>query len=513
MLQVPPGGAKRSSAPLRRNLSRGSVPRWTIPLRAHYDDPVESVMPPPARHVRPTSTIRGALIAGFAIVFGLWLLSGYELVRTLRDVEGRVTAVHESFLRGEQVLNTVRTSVLLGSIYLRDALIDNASPTREYYRDELNQIRADVERVLPAYLPEVESPVEREHWATLQARLEEYWESREVIFTPDAPRSTSEAAGLLRKRVVPARNSILEIVDSLSALQRASRLRHEEEASRLYGEARTRVVSMASLAIVVGLVVAYVASRHVGKLEREIERQGLAERQNRRDLERLSARLVTAQEEERRSLARELHDAVGQALTAIKMEMGVALRGVETDSRARAALDEARAIAETTLQNVRDLSQLLHPSMLDDFGLPEAVNAHLRSFSKRTGVRTQLTHERMDDRLPPEIEVCVYRIVQEALTNVGRHSGASSCTVSLVRREGMLHLTIEDDGCGIDTLAALGLDARRRLGLIGMRERAQALAGTFVIENRAEGGTRVQVRLPAPAAAVAEAPAAHPLAG
>lgn len=453
-------------------------------------------MPPPARHVRPTSTIRGALIAGFATVFGLWLLSGYELVRTLRDVEQRVTAVHDSFLRGEQVLNTVRTSVLLGSIYLRDALIDNASPARGYYRDELNQIRAGVERILPAYLPEVESPVEREHWATLQGRLEEYWESREVVFTPDAPRTTSEAAALLRNRVVPTRDSILEIVDSLSALQRASRQRHEDEASRLYDEARTRVVTMASLAVVVGLVVAYVASRQVGRLEQEIEQRRLADQQNRRDLERLSARLVTAQEEERRSLARELHDAVGQALTAIKMEMGVALRGVEADSRARASLDEARAIAETTLQNVRDLSQLLHPSMLDDFGLPEALAAHLRSFSTRTGIRAQFMHERMDERLSPDIEVCVYRIVQEALTNVARHSGASSCTVALVRRDGLLHLTIEDDGRGIDTAAVRAVDARRGLGLIGMRERAQALSGAFVIENRHEGGARVIVRLP-----------------
>jgi signal transduction histidine kinase len=139
------------------------------------------------------------------------------------------------------------------------------------------------------------------------------------------------------------------------------------------------------------------------------------------------------------------------------------------------------------------------------------VSAHLRSFSKRTGIRTQLTHERMDDRLSPEIEVCVYRIVQEALTNVARHSGASSCTVSLIRREGMLHLTIEDDGRGIDAAAAGTSDARRRLGLIGMRERAQALAGTFVIENRHEGGTRVTVRLPA--APVAETAAAHPIAG
>ena len=474
-----------------------------------YDAQEEPVVAP--ARTGPASTIRGALTAGFAVVFAVWVASGYELVRSLREVDRRLEASRQDFQRGQDVLNTVRTNVLLGSIYLRDALIDRTPASQEDYRRALEQIREEVDRVLPIYLPLIGSPLERQHWDGLQVELDKYWMSRDLAFVSDEPLSTANAAALLRQRIVPARQSILEIVDSLSALQRASRERHESEAALLYGSAQTRVISLASLAIVVGLVVAFVATRHVGRLEHEIERRQAAERQNRSDLERLSARLVTAQEEERRSLARELHDAVGQALTAIKMEMGVAMRGVETDSRARRALDEGRAIAESTLQNVRDLSQLLHPSMLDDFGLPEAVSAHLRSFSKRTGIRTQLTHERMDDRLPPDIEVCVYRIVQEALTNVARHSGASSCTVSLVRREGVLLLTIEDDGRGIETVAARGLDARRHLGLIGMRERAQALAGTFVIENRAEGGTRVLVRLPAPAAA--EAPAAHPLAG
>jgi signal transduction histidine kinase len=482
--------------------------RWTAPPGADYDAEKESVVT--SSRIGPASTIRGALIAGFAVVFGLWVASGYELVRSLRDVDLRLEASRDDFQRGQDVLTAVRTNVLLGSIYLRDALIDRTPESHEDYLNALLMIREEVDRVLPVYLPLIGSPLERQHWDHLQVELDNYWKSRDVVFTYDEPLTTANAAAVLRQRIVPARQSILEIVDSLSALQRASRERHEAEAALLYSGAQTRVVSLASLALLVGLIVAVVATRHVGRLEHEIERRQAAERQTRRDLERLSARLVTAQEEERRSLARELHDAVGQALTAIKMEMGVAMRGVETDSRARRALDEGRAIAESTLQNVRDLSQLLHPSMLDDFGLPEAVSAHLRSFSKRTGIRTQLTHERMDDRLSPEIEVCVYRIVQEALTNVARHSGASSCTVSLVRREGMLHLTIEDDGRGIDAAAARASDARRRLGLIGMRERAQALAGTFVIENRHEGGTRVTVRLPA--APVAE-PAAHPLAG
>lgn len=447
------------------------------------------------------STIRGVLIAGFTVVFALWLASVYELVRSIRDAEEQTATARRAFTRGEQVLTLITTRVLLGSIYLRDALMTPTPDMREYYRRELTQIRGDVEAALPQYVGLVDTPGEREQWDQLQVELDNYWKSREVAFTMEAPADPdglAAGAAVIRLQLVPARESILQIVASLTALERASIENHEDEAARFYLEGQRRVLWLASLALGAGFFVAVVASRHVGRLQREIETQRLAEQQNRRDLERLSARLVSAQEEERRSLARELHDVVGQALTAIKMEMGVALRGVEADSRARASLEQARAIAETTLQSVRDLSQLLHPSMLDDFGLPEALRAHLRSVSSRSRVQTQLTIERLDDRLPQEIEICVYRIVQEALTNVARHSGASVCTVSVIRRDETLHLLIEDDGYGIDLEVIRSPNARRGLGLIGMRERAQALSGTFLIEKRREGGTRVSVTLPVP---------------
>ncbi|OFW15488.1 MAG: hypothetical protein A3F70_12715 [Acidobacteria bacterium RIFCSPLOWO2_12_FULL_67_14] len=444
--------------------------------------------------------MRGALIAGFAVVFALWLVSGYELVRSIGIVQQEIASANSTFLEGEQAMTRVTTRVLLGSIYLRDALMTTIPGQRDRYRRELLQIRAEVDAALPLYEPLVNTPLEREQWDRLRVELDRYWKSREVAFTLEGDNASPSArTELIQNRLVPARESILQIVDSLSELERASIDNHQMEAAQVYHEAQSRVLWLASLALIAGIAVAFVAARHVGRLQHAVELQRLIERQNRRDLERLSARLVTAQEEERRSLARELHDAVGQALTAIKMEMGVAVRGMDADSRARGALDQARAIAESTLQNVRDLSQLLHPSMLDDFGLPEALRAHLRSFSQRTSIRAQLTHERMDERLPTEVEVCVYRIVQEALTNVARHSGASSCTVSLVRRDGLLHLTVEDDGHGLSPSVLRMTDARRGLGLIGMRERAQALAGSFVIEDRAEGGTRVVVRLPVPA--------------
>jgi len=496
-----------------RSFRAGPQVRWTRSATAGTMTARSSSLHSSSRPDQTTWTIRGALAAGFAVVFALWLGSGYELMRSMRDVEQRMSLARESFGRGEQVLSTITTRVLLGSIYLRDALMATTPEAREGYRRDLAQLRDEVEQVLPEYIALVDTPTEREQWARLQVELATYWESREVAFTaePDSESATSESrAELIRSRLVPARESILQIVDSLSALERVSIDSHEQEAVQFYQDAERRVMWLASLSLVAGLIVAFVATRHVGRLEHEIDLQRLAEQHNRRDLERLSARLVTAQEEERRSLARELHDAVGQALTAIKMEMGVALRGA--DSRARTALEQARAIAESTLQNVRDLSQVLHPSMLDDFGLPEALAADLRNFSRRTGIRTQLTHERMDDRLQPEREVCVYRIVQEALTNVARHSGASACTVSLVRRDDVLHLTIEDDGRGISGNTVRAVDMRRGLGLIGMRERAQALAGVFLIENRAEGGTRVVVRLPV-SAVVEPTPAVRQLAG
>src|SRR6185503_9387464 len=197
-------------------------------------------------------------------------------------------------------------------------------------------------------------------------------------------------------------------------------------------------------------------------------------------------------------LARELHDEVGQALTAVKMDIGIALRS-DNGPRVKGALEEASELTETTLRGVRDLSQLLHPSMLDDFGLPTTLATYLRNFSHRTGIRAQLA-ETIDDRLVPSIEVGVYRIVQEAFSNIVQHSGATACTVALSAGAGALRLVIEDNGRGLGPFPRPA-DTRQGLGLIGMRERAQALGGTFLIANAATGGTRISVTLPLQVAA------------
>jgi signal transduction histidine kinase len=476
------------------SLTPGRPPRWAVTS----SDEHETLVAPhrgQGRRLRRAATIRGALLIGFVCIFGLWVLSGYELVRRVHDLERRTVAEQQAAVRGERLLSTVRTNVLLGSIYLRDALIDNRQANADYYRTQLNDIRSQVQRLLPSYVIEVASSEERAAWVQLQTELEEYWKSRELIFSPAAPLTTNEAAAVLRGRVVPNRNAILTIIDRLSELQSLSQERHEAEFSALYSGLRNRLFLIGAIAIAIGVIVALLATRYVAHLQRQIEAQRDVDRQTRRDLERLSARLVTVQEQERRSLARELHDEVGQALTAIKMDLTMALRGLESGAGITSTLEDARSIADNTLQGVRDLSQLLHPSTLDDFGLPTTVASWLHAFSKRTGIRTTLTHTGMDARLSPEHELCVFRITQEALTNVARHSSARHATVSLHSDEHQVTVTVEDDGRGCDLVAVRARQAGG-IGIIGMRERAQTLGGSFALEPPTGGGTRVVVRLP-----------------
>jgi signal transduction histidine kinase len=450
------------------------------------------------------SSIRGALVAGFAVLLAVWSFAGYGLIRSLVDVERRVTAEHDAFALAADAVSLIRRNVLEGSINVRDALIDADGAARESYRRELRVLRENTERGVARYLPQAQSVAERDEWTKLQAKLAEYWLSLDFVFAEDLPTNTTRAAAMLRSNVRPLRKELGALLDNLKALQQAALRQHNDDIARLYRDAQVRFVWIVGGALLLGLAAAWFATWHVAGLENEINRQRLAETHNRLDLERLSARLVEAQEQERRSLARELHDEVGQALTAIKMSVGVALRTPGTHPRAHAALEEARGVAETTLQGVRDLSQLLHPSMLDDFGLPETLAAYLRNFSKRTGIRAHFSHEDRTDRMPPDVEVCLYRIVQEALTNVARHSGALSCAVSLRRIDDHVELVVEDSGRGMAE-ASGGADARRGLGLMGMRERAQSLAGRFSIDNRPEGGTRVVVTLPVGAHATRKA--------
>jgi PAS domain S-box-containing protein len=209
--------------------------------------------------------------------------------------------------------------------------------------------------------------------------------------------------------------------------------------------------------------------------------------------------VMTAQEEERQRIARELHDETGQSLTALLVGLRT-IEGSRTIARAVKLAQRLREMAAQTLIDVGRLSRGLHPSILDDQGLSAAVTRHLQEFAELHGIAVDVEVEGLDSEpLPPLVQSTVYRVLQEALTNVARHAGARSASVRLMRDETMVELRVRDDGTGFETRTALGRAAtgnHRRLGLQGMRERTALLGGSVRVESRPGKGTTITARLP-----------------
>ena len=228
------------------------------------------------------------------------------------------------------------------------------------------------------------------------------------------------------------------------------------------------------------------------RLEKQYESEQNKVIEAKDDLQRLSARLVVLQEEERQSLSRELHDQVGQALTAIKIDVARAEQGLapsQTDLAER--LRRARLGAEETLESIRRLSMLLRPSMLDDIGLSAALGWYAKQFSASTSIRVHLNDDGSADTLPDAYKIGLYRIVQEALTNCARHSEARAVKIRLVSEEERYLMRIEDDGKGF-----VPKRKARGLGLIGIEERISNMNGKLEIQSAPGQGTKLLVSIP-----------------
>ncbi len=220
------------------------------------------------------------------------------------------------------------------------------------------------------------------------------------------------------------------------------------------------------------------------------------------DLRRLSQSMMQVGERTMRRLARELHDDLGQALTAVKLDLGLIERRLDPDSPVREYLREAREQVGTVLQTVRNLSQLLRPAVLDDLGLVPAIQSYSKRFSERTQIPVTLAAPPAETRLPRAIEVALYRVLQEALTNVARHAQAGRVDVRLTVDAEAAMLTIQDDGCGFEAGSFLRTPpAEHGMGVIGMRERVATYGGRFTIESRRGAGTRVELTIPLAGAA------------
>jgi signal transduction histidine kinase len=436
--------------------------------------------------------IRTWPVAAAALV-GLLLLIYASIVRTSQKAEAIYAQLDQlnTHHRGvETTLRSLRSDLHLSGIYIRDYLLDTDREHAPEYRNHLTALRrnhATNVRQLRRLLP----PAAKPRIDNLQARLDDYWEVFDPLFEWTVYEKIMRSGRFLRREVLPRREAVMAITGDIEQLNNTNLVTQRAEVSRRLEAFRRDVKRRLLRTLALGFLVALVAVLRLRAVERRSDRQREHAEQAEQEMRRLSQQLVAAQEEERKKLTRELHDHVGQMLTALRMEIGKADRARgSSEPQLAQAIGEAKRLLDTTLRSVRDLVMGLRPSMLDDFGLQPALEWHVRDFRRRFNIPVDLTLRGDLDTLPDQVRTCVYRIVQEALTNCARHAQARRVEIAVHLEQNTLDLLVSDDGVGINPARARGV------GLLGIEERVRELHGAFHVRSRQPQGTELHVTLP-----------------
>ena len=389
----------------------------------------------------------------------------------------------------ESRLRRLRSDLQLSGILIRDHLLDPHPPTTEY-RSRLLELRAESDRMIAELAPLL-GQSDPGRYGILRSEMDDYWQSYEPLFleTDDLARYN-----LLSREVGPRRDGVMAISAEIEAINDRNLDDERKAASARQRELRQYLTRMLSASLALGSLVAIGAIVRIRVLERRSKEENARLRAAEDELRRLSNDLVRTQEEERKYLSRELHDEVGQMLTALRMEMGRLERAHVVGSPTfGATAAEGKSLIDRMMRFVRDLAMGLRPSMLDDLGLQPALAWQAREFSRRYNVPVDLHVDGDLEDLPDPHRTCIYRVVQEALTNCAKHSNATAIDI-VVRRSGdRLDATVHDNGVGI-----VPTSESRGLGLTGIKERVKEMQGTVTIARDPAGGTVLQASLPVP---------------
>ena len=427
-----------------------------------------------------------------AVLLILMGASNLATRRKAQQINTQLDEMHMLHRHIEGELRKVRSEVHLSGIFIRDYLLDNSQITGPSYREKLIELRKSTTATLKDLEPLVD-PTVVNRIVSLQEKLEDYWGTFDPLFEWDPAQKTALSSIFLRRQVLPRRDAVLNIAEGIEDLNNANLKEQRATISIREYELHRFLTRTLWISLCLGIGVAVAAVLRIRILEKRAEEQHERSEVAKSEMRRLSQQLVTAQEEERKRLSRELHDEVGQALTALRMEIGKAERLCPAPGTALSAqLAECKHLIETLIHTVRNLSMGLRPSMLDDFGLGTALKWHAQDFTRRYGVMVNVALEGDLDYLPEPHRTCVYRVVQEALTNCARHANATQVGVSLRREAAMLRLLIHDDGIGLQDQAR----NRDGLGLLGIEERVKELQGVLAIHSTNGAGTTLRVEIP-----------------
>lgn len=420
-------------------------------------------------------------------------------VRLIRDA-GAVRSLgqrlrQESSAR-EAKLNRLQRAPNAAVNAARDLLLSRDPDRLAVFREACESLRAENDAALSDVMTVTQwkSKIPR-----YQAAAAVFWS--QFVTAAGWPQNAGDLAQRM-KSLGSKRNALNSIVKEMGEASQ----RELEESLAAVEAARESSVQTARMLLALAFVFLSIAiggtALYTYRMARHKAAQVLEIESAKRDLEALSGRLLTVQEAERKRLSRELHDSIGQTLTALRIEVS-RLKVLALDDDGKERLARARLLADQSVHAIRDMSVLLRPTLLDDLGLEPALRWHAEEFSRRTHIPCEFSVRGLG-QLPDDWNTCVYRVVQEAIHNCEKHASPTRLLISLLQDK-QLAVTIEDDGCGFDAPAV-----RPGLGILGMRERAYMLGGTLNVESALGRGTKVILRLPLPVMTSASTPC-HPV--
>jgi len=427
-----------------------------------------------------------ALLLGLIITLAAVVADSWYVTRQIAGLRLLQTELVDRSRKNSLQLLRVQNDLNQLGLAMRDMLDSDEPYPLTAWTAQFQRIRTDLDSALRSEQAVAVSRRTPEQRAYLESALAQFWDATDRIFALAAGGQDAEARAQIRLSL-QARQAALST--SVARLLRENNEAEEAAAVRvqdIYVQVQRQVyVFLAATFIAIALTSLYLIRSN----RRLFARLALLSDQRRE----VARQMIATREATLREISRELHDEFGQVLTAMGSMLSRAGRHTPEGSPLRAELREIGEITQTTLDNVRGLSQSLHPSILEEAGLEHTIEWYLTTLERQLGVT--VSYERSGTPAPVDsaVAIHVYRVLQEALNNVARHSGAQQAWVRLRFAPDALRLEIEDHGKGFG-----GTPPRRGLGLVAMRERAELIGGTLEFDRPREGGTIVRLRVPVP---------------
>lgn len=427
-------------------------------------------------------------------VFGLGFLllimglSGVASIQETRRIHEQILSVEDNYRHIENMVEAIRADTSRVAVLQRDRLLDRSASVEEYGR-QLAALRDKTDATM-GQLRSIQLQQDSKAFERLESALRAYMDAVASEFRITPPNGVRAK---FDDRIRSQSLTIFSVAEELGKLNEENFESRRRALNQSVENLQYDIWETIITALVVGAVIAGASIFRITALEKESAEQQRKTEQAEERLRLLSQQLVSSQEQERKSLSRELHDEIGQLLTALRMELGNlerirAATGVDLGPH----LDQAKKLAETTLKTTRDIAMGLRPAMLDLLGLGPALEWQAREFSRRYNTPIQLEMDGDLKDLSDRHRTYLYRIVQEGLTNCARHAQAKNIRVRLEDANGQVALTVEDDGVGFDAHAGVIYG----LGLLGLTERVRELSGNIAIESELGKGTKLAVVLP-----------------